>query len=212
MLGRVAVAISILFLAVSAFPQCNLTQVASIPFRASYLDISIDGNDLWAATSYGLSLYDRSVDPPVLVASLPLPGITRTVRASNGLAYAGSGSTIFVVRKNGRSLQLVRGVDAGATINDLLLTTLDLYVATINGLTQWDLLDPTTPSKTSAVFTTSSTNVRSLALNGSILFTADGDSSVESFNISVHSIPNAAGTISTLPFSTAVTAAAGRLY
>ena len=104
MLGRVAVAISILFVAVTAFPQCNLTQVASLPFRSSYLDIAIDGNDLWAATSYGLSLYDKTVDPPLLVASLPLPGITRTVRVTNGLAYAGSGSTLFVVRKSGRSL------------------------------------------------------------------------------------------------------------
>jgi hypothetical protein len=212
MLGRVAVAISILFVAATAFSQCNLTQVASIPFRASYLDITIDGNDLWAATSYGLSLYDKTADPPSLVASLPLPGITRVVRATNGLAYAGSGSTIFVVRKSGRSLQLVRGIDAGAAINDLLLTTLDLYVASANGLSQWDLVDPTTPSKTSAVFATSSANVRSLALNGSILFAADGDSSVESFNISVPSIPNGAGTISSLPFSVAVNAAAGRLY
>src|SRR5882757_2217328 len=111
MLGRVAVAISILFVAVTAFPQCNLSQVASIPFRASYLDIAIDGNDLWAATSYGLSLYDRGVDPPALVASLPLPGITRVVRVTNGRAYAGSGSTLYVISKNGRSLQLVRGID-----------------------------------------------------------------------------------------------------
>ena len=89
MLGRVAVAVSLLFLPVVAFPQCNLTQVASVPFRASYLDIAIDGNDLWAATSYGVSLYDRSVDPPALIVSLPLPGVTRVVRAANGVAYAG---------------------------------------------------------------------------------------------------------------------------
>src|SRR5258708_12858582 len=106
MLGRAVVAISILLLLpAAAFPQCNLTQVASIPFRASYLDIAIDGNDLWAATSYGLSLYDRSVDPPVLVASLPLPGITRVVRATNGRAYAGSGSTLSIVTQTAKSLQ-----------------------------------------------------------------------------------------------------------
>src|SRR5881275_3058467 len=146
MLGRVVVAVSLLLIPAVAFPQCNLTQVASVPFRASYLDIAIDGNDLWAATSYGVSLYDRSIDPPALIASLPLPGITRTVRAANGIAYAGSGSTLFIVRKNGRALQLVRGIDAGAIINDLLLTSLDLYVATSNGLSQYDLLDPANPS------------------------------------------------------------------
>src|SRR5882762_5868155 len=199
MLGRVAIAISLLLLPVTAFAQCNLTQVASIPFRASYLDIAIDGNDLWAATSYGLSLYDRGVDPPALVASLPLPGITRVVRATNGRAYAGSGPTLYVVGKNGKSLQVVRGIDAGGTINDLLLTTLDLYVATSNGLTQWDLLDPTNPSKTPALFTTSRANVVSLTLSGSTLFAADGDSSIEAFNISVPSIPNGVGTIASLP-------------
>jgi hypothetical protein len=212
MLGRVAVAISLLLLPATAFPQCNLSQVASIPFRASYLDIAIDGNDLWAATSYGLSLYDRSVDPPVLVASIPLPGVTRVVRVSNGRAYVGSGATLYIVGKNGKSLQVVRGIDAGGTNNDLLLTTLDLYIAASNGLTQWDLLDPTNPSKTPAIFTTSRANVVSLTLSGSTLFAADGDSSIESFNISVPSIPNGLGAISSLPGSIAVNAASGRLY
>ncbi|HXH95116.1 MAG TPA: hypothetical protein VNN25_26315 [Thermoanaerobaculia bacterium] len=212
MFGRVAVAVSLLLVSFAAFPQCNLTSVASVPFRASYLDIAIDGNDLWAATSYGVSLFDRSVDPPALVVAFPLPGVTRVVRATNGLAYVGSGSSLYVVRKNGRNLQLLRTIDAGATVNDLLLTTLDLYVATTAGLTQWDLLDPTTPSKTPAIFTTSTPNVRSLAISGSTLFAADGDASVEAFNISVPSIPNGIGTITSLPGSVAVGAANGRLY
>jgi hypothetical protein len=212
MLGRVAVAVSLLLIPAVAFPQCNLTQVASVPFRASYLDVAIDGNDLWTATSYGVSLYDRGIDPPALIASLPLPGITRTVRAANGIAYAGSGSTLFVVRKNGRALQLVRGIDAGGTINDLLLTTLDLYAATSNGLTQWDLLDPANPSKMPGVFATSRANVQSLALSNSILFAADGDSSVESFNIAVPSIPTGAGVVTSLPGANAVAVNAGRLY
>jgi len=212
MLGRVAVAISLLLFPATAFPQCNLSQVASIPFRASYLDIAIDGNDLWATTSYGLSLYDRTVDPPALVASIALPGITRAVRAANGRAYAGSGSTLYIVGKNGKSLQFVRGIDAGGIINDLILTTLDLYIAGSNGLTQWDLLDPTNPSKTPANFATSRANVVSLTLNGSTLFAADGDSSIEVFNISVPSIPTGLGTISSLPGSIAVNAAGGRLY
>jgi hypothetical protein len=212
MLGRVAVAVSLIFLPVVAFPQCNLTQVASVPFRASYLDVAIDGNDLWTATSHGVSLYDRGVDPPSLIASLPLPGITRVVRVANGIAYAGSGSTLYIVRKNGRALQLVRGIDAGATINDLLLTSLDLYVATANGMSQWDLLDPANPSRTPGVFITTRANVQSLALSNSILFAADGDSSVESFNIAVPSIPTGVGTITSLPGANAVAVNAGRLY
>src|SRR5438876_10977912 len=107
-----------------ALPQCNLSVVLSDQFRSSILDLAIDGNDLWAATSYGISLYDRSVDPPRLVASIPVAGATRLVRLGNGLAYAGSGNTIAVIRKSGRSLQLVRTVDAGAPVNDILFTTL----------------------------------------------------------------------------------------
>jgi hypothetical protein len=212
MLGRVAVAITLILITATAFPQCNLTQVASIPFRASYLDVAIDGNDLWTATSYGVSLYDRSVDPPALIQSMPLPGITRVVRVANGIAYAGSGSTLFIVRKNGRALQFVRGIDAGGTINDLLLTPLDLYAATSNGLSQYDLLDPQNPSKTQATFVTSRPNVQSLALSNAILFAADGDSSVESFNITVPSIPTGVGAIASLPAANVVAVNAGRLY
>jgi hypothetical protein len=212
MLGRVVAAVLLLLFPVVAIPQCNLTQVASVPFRASYLDLAIDGNDLWTATSYGVSLYDRSVDPPALVASLPLPGITRGVRAANGLAYLGSGTTLYAIRKSGRSLQILRGTETGATINDLLLTTNFLYVATAAGLTQWDLLEPTNPVKTSAIFVTSNPNVRSLALSNFTLFAADGDATVETFNISVPTIPNGAGAIATMPLSVAVNVAGGRLY
>ncbi len=210
MSGRVAVAISILMFPILAVPQCNLSQVASIPFRATYLDVAVDGNDLWAATTYGLSLYDRSVDPPALVASLALPGITRVVRVANGVAYTGSGAALTVVRKSGRSLQIVRSIDIGATINDLLLTSNFLYVAAANGLTQRDLLDLGTPH----MFSTSRPNVLSLALsvNESTLFSADGDSTIETFNISIPSIPNGLGTIASLPGSLAVNVAAGRLY
>jgi hypothetical protein len=212
MLGRVAVAITLILITATAFPQCNLTQVASIPFRASYLDVAIDGNDLWAATSYGVSLYDRGFDPPALIASLPLPGITRVVRVANGITYAGSGATLFIVRKNGRALQLVRGIDTGATINDLLLTPLELYAATSDGLSQYDLLDPQNPSKTAATFVTSRPNVQSLALSNAILFAADGDSSVESFNVTVPSIPTGVGAVASLPAANAVAVNAGRLY
>src|SRR5437868_10053563 len=123
-------AVLIAVLASPLLPQCNFTPVLSDQFRSSILDLAIDGNDLWAATSYGLSLYDRSVDPPRLVASIPVPGTTRFLRLGNGLAYAGSGNSIAVVRKSGRSLQLIRTVDVGAPVNDLVVTALALLVAT----------------------------------------------------------------------------------
>src|SRR5437773_8176623 len=94
-------------------PPCNIGPGVSYQFRSSILDLAVDGNDLWAATSYGVSLYDRSADPPRLIASIPVAGATRLVRLGNGLAYAGSGNTIAVIRKNGRSLQLLRTIDVG---------------------------------------------------------------------------------------------------
>src|SRR5205823_898976 len=132
---------SILVLSLSA--QCNYSLGYSGPFRASYLDLAIDGSDLWTATSYGVQLFNRSVDPPSLVASIAVPGITRVIRVANGTAYAGSSTRIYAIRRNGKTLSISGSVDAGATINDILATPLDLYVATANGLFQYDLLNAT---------------------------------------------------------------------
>src|SRR6476661_9253892 len=109
MRGCVAAVLTVLFLStiLSIVPlaaQCNSSLVYSGPFRASYLDLAVDGNDLWAATSYGVQLFDRSVDPPALIASVGVPGITRVVRAVNGAAYAGSGSSVYVIHKSGKTL------------------------------------------------------------------------------------------------------------
>src|SRR5436190_22407799 len=115
MRGRVAAVLISILLAAPAFPQCNLTPVATAQFRSTVFDLSIENNRLWAATSYGLTLYDLTFDPPVILDSIALAGTTRVVRAANGVAYAGSGSAIQVVRWNGAALQLAGSVDAGAT-------------------------------------------------------------------------------------------------
>src|ERR1044072_3087155 len=157
MRGRAAV--SLLCLSVLSLPvvgQCNLAPVYSAQFRTSILDIAIDNNDLWAATSYGISLYDRSIDPPKLVASIPVPGITRVVRAANGTIYAGSGSSVVLIRNR----QITKTIDAGGTVNDLLVTPLDIFAATSNGLQMIHLLDFHTQK-----LATSSANVTSLALS-----------------------------------------------
>jgi hypothetical protein len=212
--GRVSViTISILLLASPLLPQCNFNPVLSAQFRSSFFDLAVDGNDLWAATSYGIALYDRSIDPPRLMASTAIAGATRLVRASNGLAYAGSGNSLVVVRKSGRTLQLLRSIDAGAAINDMLLTTLSLYIATRNGIAQYDLLDPTNPTRTPATFPTSQPAVLSLALlEPTPFFAADGDASVEIFDITHPTVPQKIGTVDAPPSAIAVHANNGRLY
>ena len=197
MLGRVAAVGIALFAALPLHPQCNYSPVRSAPFRSSALDLAIDGNDLWVATSYGVSLYDRAVDPPKLVATLPVPGTTRVIRAQSGIAYAGSGSTLVVVQKSGaHALSIARTIETGGTVNDMLLTTLDLYVATTAGIAQYDLLNPTAPAKTNTTFTTSRTAVTSLVLIGAAMYAADGDASIEVFDLSVRGLPRLAGALS----------------
>jgi len=211
--GRVvALLLSFLTVASLANAQCNYSLQSSDQFRSSALDLAIDGNDLWVATSYGLSLYDRSVDPPALVTSLAIPGITKVVRVSGGRAYVGSGSTIYVVRKNGRSLENVRGIDAGATVNDILATTLDLYVATSSGLAQYDLLDPLTPKKTPAQFAITGTGVNSLTAINATLYAADSDSTVEIFSIDVPTFPQHIGSVTSVANAKFVETANGKLY
>lgn len=213
--GRVmVVSFALSLFSAAAFPQCNLAPVASAQFRSSILDLAVDGKDLWAATAYGVTLYDRSVDPPLIVGSVAVPGTTRVIRVANNVAYAGSGSSIFVIRKGPRGLVVTGSVDAGATVNDLVVRTNDLFAATASGIVQFDLLDPNAPSRTPAVFATSGLNVTSLALvDSSSLYAADGDASVEVFDVSIATLPQRIGSIpSSLPRPVSVHATGGRLY
>ena len=204
---RACVAVLIGLIAIPALSQCNITPVFSTQFRSTFNDLALDGNDLWTATSYGLALYDRGVDPPAFVASIALPGTTRVVRVANGSAYAGSGNAIDVVQKNGRALKLARATDTGAQVNDLAVTGADVYAATANGLAQYDLLD-----WSRRTLPTSAANVTSLALVGNTLYAADGDSSVEIFNIDIPSLPQATGALSSLARVTSIKANNGKLY
>ena len=212
MLGRViAGVLSTFLLAASAFAQCDYRTQFSGDYRASIFDIAIDNNDLWTASGYGVQLYDRSVDPPRLTATVGVPGITRVIRESNGVAYAGGTSGISVVRRNGNSLQLVRKISTGV-VNDLLLIPGALFVATPSGIVEFDLLNRENPNPTGATFATSKPSVTSLALIGSTLYAADGDSSVEVFSIAVPSSPQKSGTLTSLARASKVEAIGTRLY
>jgi hypothetical protein len=212
MRGCVAAFLTFLFLSSPLAAQCNSSLVYSGAFRASYLDLAIDGNDLWAATGYGVQLFDRSVDPPALVASVSVPGITRVVRAANGVAYAGSGSSVYVIHKNGKTLSITAQYDAGATVNDLVVTPAQYaFIATTNGLRAVDLLNLATPF---VPMQTTGTNVTSLAADAILatLYAADGDSSIEMFNITVAGSPQHTGALSSLPRVTSLQTTPTRLY
>ncbi|HEV8659775.1 MAG TPA: hypothetical protein VGS96_14280, partial [Thermoanaerobaculia bacterium] len=201
----------IFLFASTALSQCDYRFQYSGAYRASIFDVWIDNNDLWAATGYGAALYDRSVDPPRLAAATGIAGLTRVVRGANGIAYAAGTNGITVVRRNGRSLQIVRTIAIGA-VNDLLLRPTSLYAATPTGIAQFDLLDPLNPMRTGATFATSSAAVTSLAATGSTLYAADGDATIEVFSIAVPSSPQKSGTIATLARASSVETIGSRLY
>ncbi len=212
MVGRViAVLSTFLFVTTTAFSQCDYHQLFSGEYRASAFDLSIDGSDLWMATGYGVQLYDRSVDPPRLIGSTGAPGLTRIVRASNGIAYAGGSDGISVIQHSGKVLRVVRTIPL-AGLNDLLLQTGALFAATTSGIIEYNLIDPLNPSQTPAAFPTSSPSVTSLGLIGSTLYATDGDSSVEAFSIVVPSSPQTSGALTSLPRSSAIHAIGTRLY
>lgn len=199
----------LLTIALSALPSyadttsCTGPRIYSGAFRASVLDVSLDGQRLWAATSYGVTLYDASIDPPAPLGSLALPGATTRVRAVNGNAFVGSGSRLYVLRENGGEPSVIGSVEVGGTINDLLLVSNYLYAATSTGVVQIDTIVPGTPAVTARLATTSG-RALSVTRFESTLFAADGDATVEMFSIQVPAFPQRLATFTGLPQSTSV--------
>lgn len=206
MRGRVSsLLLSSLLFAFPASPQCSYRLESSAQLRATYFDAVVDGNDLWAATGYGVQLFDRSLDPPRLIASLAVPETTRSIDVRDGTAYAGSGNAVHVVRRTGERLELVRSLDVAAQVNDVLTTASTLYVATANGLVAFDRRDPVSPAAPAAL-STSNAKVLSLARSVDEVYAADGDRTVERFRGT-----SPAGALNALERSLSVTVAGTRI-
>ncbi|HEX6086818.1 MAG TPA: hypothetical protein VF266_19970 [Thermoanaerobaculia bacterium] len=218
MRGRVAILSLSILLPLSSFlfsltasAQCNWTPRVSVPFRTTALDVSIDGPLLWLATGYGVQILQN--DGTRVAGSLALPGLTRVVRADGrGNAYAGSGSRVYVLRGNANGVNIVRSVDAGAAVNDILIAGSYLFVATASGLAHFDIIDPANPIRTSAVLQTSSPNVTALAVSGTRLYAADGDTTLEVFTITIPSVPQRTGELATLRATSVHAAPDGTLF
>ncbi len=203
MLGRVTSVFLILFsIAATAFADCSLGLSYTGASRTTAFDVAISGNDLWLATGYGLQLLDRSVDPPALVAYTAVPDLTRVVELRNGIAYAGSGSSLVVAQRAGSKIELIRSVDAGGTVQAIAIDGNSLYAGTSAGLVRFDLSSPLNPLRSTALVT-SSPSIASLAIANGTLFVADGDSSVETFNL-VSGLPVPSTSIPSLPRSLGV--------
>jgi hypothetical protein len=209
MRGRV-IAVLVLFLSLSLSPaaesQCNWTPRYSGQFRTTAFDVSLDNEYLWLATGYGVQLLRRNGTEVTALDAIALPGATRIVRANgSGYAYAGSGSRLYVLRRNGTQIETVRFVDTAGTIQDLQIHQgADLFVATAKGAAHYSLVPADSPMKSNAIFATSSQNVSKIAINGNTLYTADGDASVEIFNIQIPSLAQKTDQLTSVLAATAV--------
>lgn len=196
----------------NASAQCVFGSSFGEPYRLSALDVAIDQDSLWVATSWGLSLYDRAGGAPEPGGSLALPGTTSRVRsAGGGLAYVASGSAVYAVRASGSELRVVGSAEAGALISDLLYDSPYLYAATAKGVVQFELFAPERPIFSRTLSTTSGLAV-SLARFESSLLVADGDATLDVYSVAVPSIPQKTGTVSSLPRGSAVRVSSGRIY
>ena len=200
---------SFLLTSSTALAQCDYRLEYSAGLRSSYFDAVLESGVLWTATGYGVQLFDTAFDPPRLLTTAAVPATTRAIDVWAGVAYAGSGSAVHVLRRTGDRIELVRALDVGATVNDVAATSSSLFVATTNGLFLFDrrdALDLPSPS----ILTTSSPNVLSLARNGeNEVLAADADASVERFNAANGSF---LGSLTGLARSLSVSVAGSRIF
>ncbi|HSP35905.1 MAG TPA: hypothetical protein VLU46_16450 [Thermoanaerobaculia bacterium] len=203
------VSVAILFAAAPALPQCDYRFQYSGQYRASILDLAVDNNDLWAASGYGVALYDRSVDPPKLVATAGLPGVTSIVRVANGIVYAAGTSGLSIIQRSGKTLQVVHTASI-AGVNDLAAVPPLLFAATNNGILTFSAFDL---GSRPFSLPTSSAAVYSLAPLGSLVYAVDGDSTIEVIGIFSGTSPQKLGTVATTLARPLFIAAIGtRLY
>jgi hypothetical protein len=208
MRGRVTLVVLLLLsFSFPLFPQCDQSLRYSGQFRSTAFDVALDGGMLWVATGYGVTLLEETPGGvPRVLDAIALPGSTRVVRADGqGVAYAGSGSTLHVLRRDGGKIQLVRSAEASGTVNDIALSTY-LFVATSNGIDHFSIFDREHPVKTNVSLFTTSPNVSSLAIAHSTLYATDGDESVEIYSISTPSLPQRTGTLEAMPLAAYVSA------
>jgi hypothetical protein len=215
MRGRVTVVLLfLLVLSPGLDAACNYTPRFSGQLRTTAYDVSLDSEGfVWLATGYGITLLEMKGGSPHILDSIALPGSTRVVEVSrNGIGYVGSGSSLHVIKREGKRLRLVRSLPAGGTVNDIAIDSY-LFVATSSGIEHRALFDPENPTKTAVTLFSTSPNVTSLALGPSTLYAADGDASVEVYSIAFPSIPQRTGTLEAMPLASWVhTAPSGLVF
>jgi hypothetical protein len=199
----------LLVTAISLRAACDFRPALSEPYRHTALDLAIDGDHLWVATSYGVALYDIRNGEPEPVTSLALDGATSTLLAAGGVVFAGSGSTLHVLR-GGARIETVGAVTLPGEISDFAHVPPYLFAATSVGVVQVDVFFPERPA-VGVKLATSSGRAISLARLDSTLYAADGDATVEAYSVSVPSFPQQVGAVPTIARASSIHAAGTKL-
>jgi hypothetical protein len=202
--------LAFLVVAAPSAPGDDLDVLYDGAYRMTALDAALDGSSLWVATSWGIALHDLSGSAPRPVGARALQETTSSVEVGPTHVYVGSGRRIHVFARASVDAVL-ETVDAAGTINDLLVSGSYLYAATSMGVEQFDLLNPAKPAKNRSLLTSTGFALR-LAVMGSTLYAADGDTSVEAYNLQLPSLPQGIGSFGVLARTQAVSEAGGRLY
>jgi hypothetical protein len=210
--GRAVAGLLSLFLSLPIVADCSWQPRFSGAFRTTALDLAVDGNYLWVATGYGISLFERTSGGLNPLHSVALPGTSRTiVITGDGWAYAGSGSKVFALRRDGNRILIEGSAPASAAVNDLLLTS-RLFAATSDGIDHFDVINRSTLLRSQSKLFTTTPEVSSLAVFGNTLYAADGDATIEVFSLAIPSLPQRTSTIEAMPLATAVhTTSDGRI-
>jgi len=212
MRGRVISLLLLVFLSDQLSAACSWTPRYSGQYRTTAFDVAIDSEGfVWIASGYGVQIMEPLANGGVgFVDGAAIPGSTRVITVNGTIGYAGSGSRVYILRRNGRTLEVIRSIDAGATVNDIAIASY-LFVATSNGIAHFEVFDPLQPVRTNIVLPTTQPNVSSLAVLGTKLYATDGDATVDVFSLTIPALPQGTTPLESLPNSTAVHAGANNL-
>ncbi|HUP63728.1 MAG TPA: hypothetical protein VM557_00405 [Thermoanaerobaculia bacterium] len=189
------------------FSECSWRDLGDLRTREIGFSLSAAGGEVWFATGWGVAV--RSESTGALLASIPVPGTTVAVEGVEGGAWAGSGSSLFFIRRNPR-LEIAATLDLGSAINDIARSGSFLWVATATGVVQVDILNPLAP-RVGAKLSTSTGSAHSVAVAGASLYVADGDRTIEIYTIVVPTLPQRIGEWESLPRTSSINAVANHL-
>ena len=188
------------FLASSSMAQ-ELRLTHREAFRRPALDVALGDGVVWIADGIGVSVATRG-NPAILIGSKAFPGTTSRLAIEGDDAWIVSGTTLYRAAWDGKSIVVNGARELGEEVYDLVGARGFLYLATPSGVVQ---IDPAIEGSHKVLPTTNGSAV-SLATDGATLLAADGDDTIEVYEIQFPVLPQKIGVAET------TVAGANRVY